>query len=173
MIVLLVGFIIYNFISNFIKKAMETKPNGPYHSSRTITEAKKENVLLAVFKTTKTKCFSENGHQTYKLGEVWVERNMNDPTEYVDHSDYIFSVYFEYLTKDDLHKFRLIQPDSVIYTEYQQIEYPDGWPRIRFLVDDFDDTIQLEVIERNPLDSLAWATEKVIDTIILIKQNKN
>jgi len=168
--VLLIGFILFNFISNFIKKAMETKPNGPYHSSSTIAEAKRDNVLLEVYRATKTKYFSGNGIQTYKLGEIWIERNMNNPKDYLDNSDYILSMYFEYLTKDDLHEFRLLRNGPVRFDVLQQTEYPDGNPRVRYLINEYDDTIKLEVIERNPLDSLAWLTEKAIDTIVLIKQ---
>ncbi len=39
-----------------------------------------------------------------------------------------------------------------------------------FLLNEIPDTIRIEIIERNPDDSLAWTTEKIIDTITLIKK---
>lgn len=82
--------------------------------------------------------------------------------------DNILNICFKSLTEKDLHKFRLIPFPS---NESVHIEYTDGYPRIRFLLNGIKDTIKIEVIERNPTDSIAWATEKIIDTITLIKKN--
>ncbi|GEM_PF-5792397 len=173
-------YLLISSINHYIYLIMSDKPNGPYGSSLNINESKKRKSLVTIFKPTKTKYYSEDKLSSYQISEVWVEKNFNDPKIYEDESQYknILNVYFKYLTENDLHKFRLIKNvPSNLETLYDfdnndQIEYPDGYPRIRFLIDEFKDTLKLEVIERNPNDSLNWTTEKIIDTIILINKIK-
>lgn len=57
-----------------------------------------------------------------------------------------------------------------LFNENEFVEHPDGYPRVRFLLYDINDTIRIEVIERNPNDRLAWSTEKIIDTITLVRK---
>ena len=179
---LLVVFIypIYNYITNYIDFITHDKPIGPYESSLNINESKKRKTLVEIFKPTKSIYYSEDKLSSYQISEVWIEKNVNDPKIYDNESQYknIINVYFKYLTENDLHKFRLIKkvPSNLKtlfdFDNNDQIEYPDGHPRIRYLINNFEDTLKLEVIERNPNDSLNWSTEKVIDTIILIKKIK-
>ena len=172
LIILIIGFSIVYGIKSWMKSMMDSKPNGPYHSSVSIEESKKTNVLLSIYIPTKTKYYSENNLQSYKINEVWIEKSKIDTKEHWEESryKYILNIYFKYMTDDDLHKFRFIRNEPKGLDMFEQIEHPDGSPRIRFLLNNINDTLKLEVIERNPTDSLAWITEKVIDTIILIKK---
>ena len=177
---LLVVFIcpIYIYITNYIDFITHDKPIGPYESSLNINESKKRKTLVEIFKPTKSIYYSEDNLSSYKINEVWIEKDFNDIKIYQNesHYKYILNVYFKYLTKNDLHKFRLINTISSKYktlndfVNNEQFEHPDGHPRVRYLLNKFEDTLKLEVIERNPNDSLNWNTKKIIDTIILIKK---
>lgn len=169
-IIIVVGLIVYRLISNSMEKIIDGKPYGSYYSSESIVQAKRDKVWIATFSPTRKKYFSSKKNNTYEINEVWVEINKNDAKIHLSESKYenILNVYFKYVTKEDLHEFRLI---TDAYSRLNQREHPDGHPRVRFLLNEIKDTIKLEVIERNPSDSLAWMTENVIDTIVLIRKN--
>ncbi len=167
---------IYKFITYKLHQITSDKPSGPYHSSVSIRESKINHSFLFKYTPSKNIYYSSDRKSNYKINEVWIEKNMNDPLTYQDVCNYKFivNVNFKYITKNNLHKFRLIKNNLKTFYDYSEaeklIEYPDGYPRIRYLVNQIDDTIKLEVIERNPNDSLNWMTEKVVDTIRFVKQ---
>lgn len=156
---------IFLIVSNGMKKVMHGKPKGPYYSSRNIKESRKSGVWNASYSSDRIYYQSSNGSDTYSFKEIWIERNTNNPKSYPIEStfDWILNLYFKKVTEKDLHEFRIIG------TFDKQREHPDGYPRVRFLLKDLKDTIRLEVIERNPKDSLAWLTEKVVDTVVIYK----
>jgi hypothetical protein len=152
---------------------MEGKPNGPYYSSTSILESKKDSVWLGTYLPNSKKHFSSDKSDSFDLDEIWIEKNRNDKKTHWSEADHeiILCIHFKKLTKKNLHKFRLISVTPEETNEFSQVEHPDGHPRVRFLLNERKDTIRIEIIERNPNDSLAWTTEKIIDTITLIKIN--
>jgi hypothetical protein len=150
-----------------------SKPTGSYISSDSIELAKRREVFVATYEKSDSVNYSSNGQESYTIGEVWMERNMNRAMDFPETSGYknILTVYLNRLTKSDLHEFRLLECSENGFTLATQREHPDGYPRIRFLLHDEPDTLALEVIERNPEDSLAWLTEKIVDTLYLFKEN--
>jgi hypothetical protein len=169
-IVLLTIIVVVILISNWWQVVLEGKPNGPYHSSISIKEAKKDKVWIGTYFSDSEKYFSSDKTDSIELSEIWIEKNINNKEIYWAEADYknILSIYFNRLTENDLHKFRLIPFKPLKLNEY--VEHPDRSPRVRFLLNEIPDTIRIEIIERNPDDSLAWTTEKIIDTITLIKK---
>jgi hypothetical protein len=169
-IIILIIIVGLKIISNWTKAIMEDKPIGPYHSSITIDQAKKDNVWIGTYLSDSAKFYSSDKSDAFVISEIWIEKNNNDKEIYLYESKFenILSIYFKSLTEKDLHKFRLIPFPS---NESGHIENPDGYPRIRFLLNGINDTIKIEVLERNPTDSIAWTTKKIIDTITLIKKN--
>lgn len=172
-IIILIILLGIKLFSIWMIAVMEGKPDGPYYSSLTIDEAKKEQVWIATYLPESNKYYSYNKTDSFELAEIWIEKNKNDKEIYWSEADYelILNIHFKRLTEDELHKFRLIPLTPLKLNEYEKIEHPDGYPRVRFLLNEIKDTIKIEVIERNPNDSLAWITEKSIDTITLIKKN--
>lgn len=163
------------FIFNWMTTASEGKLDGPYYSSLTIEEAKKQQVWLATYSPDSKRYFSYNKTDSIELAEVWVEKNNNDKQKYWMEADYefILNIFFKRLTDNRLHKFRLITSKTFKLDDFKNDEYPDGYHRVRFLITEIKDTINLLVLERNPEDSLAWLTEKSIDTITLIRKKQH
>jgi hypothetical protein len=170
-IISLVVIIGIKFFSNWTNDIMEDKPKGPYHSTKSIKEAKEESVWIATYLPEAHEYFSFNKLDSFSISEIWVEDNENQKEVNSAQSNYnsILNINFENLTKESLHKFRLVPYSNSYLNEYKQVQYPDGYPRIRFLINKIQDTIRIEIIERNPSDSLNWMSEKIIDTLTLMK----
>ena len=168
--IILVGI---KLISNWMRAVMDGKPNGPYLSTISIEESKKENVWIGTYYPDSRKYCSYDKTDSFELNEIWIEKNKNDREFYWPEADYkyILSIYFKRLTENDLHKFRLIPLTPLKFNEFEKVEHPDGYPRVRFLLNEIKDTIRIEVLERNPNDNLAWTTEKSINIITIIKMN--
>jgi hypothetical protein len=151
---------------------MHSKPHGSYISSASIEDAKSQKVFIGAYNLSDTTNYSANGQESYTIREVWIEKNTNNISYFPETSNFknILTVFFKSLTENDLHEFRLLEKDDYGNKLTSQREHPDGHPRIRYLMNDCPDTLSLEVIERNPDDSLAWLTEKVVDTLYLTKE---
>lgn len=167
------GFLVFvaiKLLNAFGKSIMEDKPNGPFHSCESIIESKINNVWLTTYFADSSVVFSKNKKESFSIGEVWIEKNINSEIDYpeLEGFDNILVVSFNYTTENDLHRFRLIPNPSVRldeYVDFDKVEYPDDYPRLRFPINGIPDSLLIEVRERNPKDSLAWMTEKVVDTI--------
>jgi hypothetical protein len=117
--------------------------------------------------------------QILSFKKFGLKKNTNKPIDYENISNYkyILTLKFNYLTDNKLHKFKLLTNSSKQIKSLKdkqnerQTEHPDGSLRVRYLLYHIQDTFQLEIIERNPRDKLNWQTEKVIDTIYLIKKD--
>lgn len=172
-VLILVVFFVFVAIKLFdiwVKSIMEDKPNGPYHSSESIIESKINDVWMTTYFADSSFVFSKNKKESFSIGEVWIEKNQNSDRDYIELEGYenILIVNFNSISENDLHRFRFIPKPPVRLEEYSDfdiIEFPDSYPRIRFPINGTPDSILIEVIERNPRDSLAWLTEEVIDTI--------
>ena len=153
---------------------MQDKPTGPFSSTNSITQSKESKVWVETYYPTKQKYDSFDESDSFSISDVWMEVNLNERTRHPNYydSDYILLVYFNTITKKDLHKFKLIPYYDLENDETPQEVSPDGYPRIRYLLNVVPDTIKLEVIERNPNDSTYFLTEKVIDTITLVKTKR-
>ncbi len=167
------GFLVFvaiKLLNAFGKSIMEDKPNGPFHSCESIIESKINNVWLTTYFADSSVVFSKNKKESFSIGEVWIEKNINSEIDYpeLEGFDNILVVSFNYTTENDLHRFRLIPNPSVRldeYVDFDKVEYPDDYPRLRFPINGIPDSLLIEVRERNTKDSLAWMTEKVVDTI--------
>jgi hypothetical protein len=172
-------YFLYQKTSLFSTKKLIEKPIGPYNSSKSITESISSRVFIADYKPSKLLGYASDKKSSFKFKEIWIEKNTNDPQVYESTGNYkyILNIKFKYLTDNNLHKFRLLnnslkQIKSLKEKQNEiQTEHPDGGLRVRYLLHQIQDTFQLEIIERNPKDKLNWQTEKVIDTVYLIKKN--
>lgn len=173
-IIILLLIVVIIFILNWLHNAVNDKTRGIYDSFISISESKKAKVWISTYQPNAKKYYSSDKKDYFELKECWVETNNNDKEIYWEIADYnyILTLSFKKTTNDNLHKFRLINPPykSLFNTNPEQTETPDGWPRIRFVLSEIKDTIQLEVAERNPKDSLNWMTKKIVDTITLIRR---
>jgi hypothetical protein len=171
-VLILISMMIFCWISSFIHGVTHSKPLGSYISAVSIDDSKSQKVFIGTYSSTDPTNYSANGQESYTIGEVWIEKNMNNISDFPETSNFknILTFLFNNLTVNDLHEFRLLEKDDYGYKFTSQREHPDGHPRIRYLMNDYPDTLWLEVIERNPSDSLAWLTEKVIDTLYLTKE---
>jgi hypothetical protein len=167
--ILIVLFLIFFFRQgyNWWGKAGDEKPIGPFSSSSSIKESKKQSVWLGTYLSDAKTYHSADKSDSFELAEIWMEKNKNSVKDYPSESDYkyILSIYFGRLTKENLHKFRVLP-----YHPMEIAEFADEHARVRFLANELKDTIRIEVIERNPRDQKVWATEKSIDTITLIRK---
>lgn len=167
--ILIVLFLIFVFRQcyNWWEKAGEEKPRGPYSSSSSIQEAKKQHVYLGSYIPDAKTYYSADASDSFQLAEIWIEKNKNSVKDYPSESDYkyILSMSFDHLTKNDLHKFRVLP-----YHPMEFAEFADENARVRFLTNELKETLKIEVLERNPSDQKAWDTEKSIDTITLIRK---
>jgi hypothetical protein len=167
--ILIVLFLIFFFRQgyNWWGKAGDEKPIGPFSSSSSIKESKKQSVWLGTYLSDAKTYHSADKSDSFELAEIWMEKNKNSVKDYPSESDYkyILSMSFARLTKENLHKFRVLP-----YRPMEFAEFADKHARVRFLANELKDTIRIEVIERNPRDQKVWATEKSIDTITLIRK---
>lgn len=165
-IVILIVLLGIRLIKSWTEEVMISKPKGSYVSSTSIEESKSNDVFLAVYTCEDFIRPSEHPQEIFSVKQGWLEKNNNDARLFPETSnfDYIFSVTFNRLAENNLHKFRLLKDDELLPTNHT-IEHPFGNHQIRFLVSGYTDTFHIEVIERNPKDSIAWLTQKVIDTL--------
>lgn len=160
-------------ISEWTSKVLIDKPNGSYHSSTSILEAKNLKVWIRTYRPDRKVYYSSDRKDSIELQEIWIEKNNNDKKLFPVTANFenILCVHLKKLTKNALHKFRLIETDPFELSENRNASHPDGNDRIRFLINEVRDTIGIEIIERNPKDSLLWMTQKTTDTITLIRKN--
>lgn len=168
---MIVVWSIFTLFSNWTTSIMQDKPTRAFHSTNSILESKKSKVWVETYTPTKQKYFSFDKLDSFSISETWMELNRNNHVGHPKHYnfDYILVVSFNTVTKNDLHKFKLIPYYDLEKDEIHEETNPDGYPRIRFLLNVVPDTIKIEVIERNPKDSIYFMTEKVLDTITFIK----
>ncbi|MDB3907895.1 hypothetical protein N9355_10545 [Crocinitomicaceae bacterium] len=172
-IILATVFASIKLIADRTSNVLMDKPSGAYHSSTSIREAKKEKIWLKTYRPNRKVHYSSDKKDSIELEEIWIEKNKNDKRLFPVTANYenILCVHFKRLTNNNLHKFRLIETDPLELSEIGKAEHPDGIDRVRFLINEVQDTIRIEILERNPTDSLAWTTEKTIDTITITKKN--
>lgn len=168
---LLLFIVAFNYLTNWTQSIMEDKPRENYISSKNIEQSKNEGYWVATFIENREKYNAEVEIDSLSINEVWIEENRisNNEISNSGQYDYILNLLFNSVTDENLHKFRLIQTPKFINYSNSEVEYPDAHPRIRYLLKYSLDTVKLEVLERNPNDTLAWLTEKAIDTIVLVK----
>lgn len=179
LIVFILILFLYLKITNLIDSSLHDKALGPYSSSKNITSSISSKVFIAKYTPNKSVVYALDKKSNFKFEEIWIEKNTNDPLNYENISDYkyILTIKFKHLTDNNLHKFKLLtnstkQIKSLKEKQNEnQTEHPDGSMRIRYLLHHIQDTFHLEIIERNPKDKLNWQTEKVIDTVYLIKKD--
>jgi len=163
------------FVYDWIHKVTEDKPYGSYYSASSIEEAKKEKVWVSTYLPLRRTHYSSDKRDSIVLGDIWIEQSKKNKKYSPGQAGYkyILSAKFKRLTSRNLHKFRVIPRDPLELDDYRKAAHPDGPQRVRFLMNEIKDTIWIEIIERNPNDSLAWRTEKIIDTITIIKGTKH
>lgn len=176
-IVLVSGILFYSWITSYMEKIAQSKPVGSYHSSPSIQISRKNQLFISSYNSTKKTYYSSNKNETYSFDQIWMEHNSNDTKIFPDVSNFkfILNIHMDSWSLNNLHEFKLLHQENFDGKLNGKIDHPyeHDIPRIRYLLNDVSDTLKLEVYERNPTDSLAWLTEKIIDTVVLIKKNEH